>query len=156
YSTLSLPVVFGGEFGCSKKRGEPLVPPFRRAPVTGSTGTTRSLRQHSPTSTQQGIRGASRLEAAAWKGALMLKVYGSLLSPFVRKVRAVLAEKQLQYELVPTNPFEKSPEFLQRSPLGRIPAFEDDKGRRLADSTVIVEYLEERFPSLALLPKDPY
>jgi glutathione S-transferase len=86
----------------------------------------------------------------------MLKVYGALLSPFVRKVRAVLAEKQLQYELVPTNPFEKSPEFLKRSPLGRIPAFEDAQGRRLADSTVIVEYLEECFPNPALFPKDPY
>jgi glutathione S-transferase len=86
----------------------------------------------------------------------MLKIYGALLSPFVRKVRVVLAEKQLQYELVPTNPFEKSPDFLKRSPLGRIPALEDEQGRTLADSTVIVEYLEERFPSLALFPKDPY
>jgi glutathione S-transferase len=86
----------------------------------------------------------------------MLKIYGALLSPFVRKVRAVLAEKQLQYELVSTNPFEKSPEFLKRSPLGRIPAFEDEHGRMLADSTVIVEYLEERFPSPMLFPKDSY
>jgi len=86
----------------------------------------------------------------------MLKVYGAPLSPFVRKVRAALAEKQVQYELVPSNPFEKSPEFLKRSPLGRIPAFEDEQGRGLADSTVIVEYLEERFPIPALFPKDPY
>ena len=86
----------------------------------------------------------------------MMKVYGALLSPFVRKVRAVLAEKQLQYELVPTNPFEKSPGFLKRSPLGRIPAFEDDRGRILADSTVIVEYLEDLVPTPALFPKDPY
>ena len=86
----------------------------------------------------------------------MLKVNGALLSPFVRKVRAVLAEKQLQYELVPTNPFEKSPEFLKRSPLGRIPAFEDEQGRRLADSTVIVEYLEDLFfQTLHSFPRTP-
>ncbi len=86
----------------------------------------------------------------------MLKIYGALLSPFVRKVRAVLAEKQVEYDLVPSNPFEKSPEFLKRSPLGRIPAFEDEHGRGLADSTVIAEYLEERFPTPALFPQDVY
>lgn len=86
----------------------------------------------------------------------MLKIYGALLSPFVRKVRAVLAEKQIQYEFVPANPFEKSEDFLKRSPLGRIPALEDEQGRSLADSSVIVEYLEERFPTPALFPKDPY
>ena len=38
----------------------------------------------------------------------MLKIYGALLSPFVRKVRCVLTEKQVAYELVATNPFDKS------------------------------------------------
>jgi glutathione S-transferase len=86
----------------------------------------------------------------------MLKIYGALLSPFVRKVRVVLAEKQVDYELVPQNPFEKSAEFLAKSPLGRIPALDDEQGRSLADSSVIVEYLEERWPSPPMLPKDPY
>lgn len=86
----------------------------------------------------------------------MLKVYGALLSPFVRKVRTVLVEKQIEYSLVPMNPFEKSEELLKRSPLGRIPALEDEQGRSLADSSVIVEYLEERFPTPALFPRDPY
>ena len=86
----------------------------------------------------------------------MLKIYGALLSPFVRKVRCVLTEKQVAYELVATNPFDKSSEFLRRSPLGRIPALEDEEGRSLADSTVIAEYLEERFPTPPLFPRDPY
>jgi glutathione S-transferase len=86
----------------------------------------------------------------------MLKIYGALLSPFVRKVRCVLTEKQVGYELVATNPFDKSTEFLKRSPLGRIPALEDEQGRPLADSTVIVEYLEDRFPTPPIFPKDPY
>jgi glutathione S-transferase len=86
----------------------------------------------------------------------MLKIYGALLSPFVRKVRCVLTEKQAAYEMIATNPFDKSGEFLRRSPLGRIPALEDEEGRSLADSTVIVEYLEERFPTPALFPRDPY
>jgi glutathione S-transferase len=86
----------------------------------------------------------------------MLKIHGALLSPFVRKVRVVLAEKQVPYELVPANPFEKSEAFLKLSPLGRIPALEDEQGRSLADSSVIAEYLEERFPKPALFPTDPY
>jgi len=86
----------------------------------------------------------------------MLKLHGALLSPFVRKVRVVLAEKQIPYDLVPANPFEKSPEFLRLSPLGRIPALQDEQGRSLADSSVIAEYLEERFPEPALFPRDPY
>ena len=86
----------------------------------------------------------------------MLKIYGALLSPFVRKVRCVLTEKQVQYELVATNPFDKSTDFLRRSPLGRIPALEDEQGRSLADSSVIVEYLEERFPAPPVFPTDPF
>jgi glutathione S-transferase len=86
----------------------------------------------------------------------MLKLHGALLSPFVRKVRVILAEKQVPYDLVPANPFVKSPEFLKLSPLGRIPALEDEQGRSLADSSVIAEYLEERFPEPALFPSDPY
>jgi glutathione S-transferase len=68
----------------------------------------------------------------------------------------VLTEKQIGYELIATNPFDKSAEFLKRSPLGRIPALEDEQGRPLADSTVIVEYLEDRFPTPPVFPKDPY
>lgn len=86
----------------------------------------------------------------------MLKIYGALLSPFVRKVRCVLSEKQVAYEMVATNPFDKSGDFLKRSPLGRIPALEDEQGRSLADSTVIVEYLEERYPEPPLFPRDPW
>lgn len=86
----------------------------------------------------------------------MLKLYGSLLSPFVRKVRIVLAEKKVDYELVAQSPFEKTAEFLKKSPLGRIPALDDEQGRSLADSSIIAEYLEERFPEPQLLPRDPY
>jgi len=58
--------------------------------------------------------------------------------------------------MIPQNPFDKSEAFLQISPLGRIPALEDESGRCLADSSVISEYLEERFPTPPLFPKDPY
>ena len=57
---------------------------------------------------------------------MTLIVYGSSLSPFVRKVRVVMAEKGLEYTLDPVSPFAPPPEFLEISPLKRIPAFRDN------------------------------
>ena len=85
----------------------------------------------------------------------MPKVYGASASPFVRKVRAVLAEKGIAYELDPVIPFNVSPEFKRISPLGKIPVYEDG-GRTLPDSSVICAYLERAHPTPALYPKDPY
>ena len=50
---------------------------------------------------------------------MTLMIYGSTISPFVRKVRVVLAEKGLDYKLDPVNPFAPPPEFLAISPLPR-------------------------------------
>jgi glutathione S-transferase len=55
----------------------------------------------------------------------MRTVYGANASPFVRKVRVFLAEKDLPYYLEPVFPFNPMPEFKQMSPLGKIPAFRD-------------------------------
>ena len=86
---------------------------------------------------------------------MSLKVIGAGLSPFVRKVRAFLAEKNLSYEHEPLVPFGVSEEFKQKSPLGKIPCLEHD-GRALPDSSVICAYLERVFPEPALYPSDPY
>lgn len=85
----------------------------------------------------------------------MPTVYGANVSPFVRKVRAFLAEKNIPYELDPVVPFGASPEFKKMSPLGRIPAFRDGD-RTLADSSIICAYLERTHPTPALYPSDPY
>lgn len=85
----------------------------------------------------------------------MLKLYGAGPSPFVRKVRVVLAEKNLSYEHDPVVPFGVSDEFKKLSPLGKIPAIEDD-GRSLCDSSVICNYLERKHPEPAMYPKDAY
>lgn len=71
-------------------------------------------------------------------------LYGAPLSPFVRKARIVLAEKGIDYDLVPLDPFRKSEELLRLSPLGRVPALVDD-GKTLADSGVIAQYLEKKW-----------
>jgi glutathione S-transferase len=73
----------------------------------------------------------------------------------VRKVRVTLAEKGLDYELRPLLPFNVSAEYRKISPLGKIPAYEED-GRTLCDSSVICAYLERTHPEPALYPSDPY
>ena len=83
-----------------------------------------------------------------------MQLYGSPLSPFVRKILMVAAEKDIALELVPTAPFPPSPEFLQISPFGKIPAFRDGDFT-ISDSTAIFTYLEAKFPAPALLPADP-
>lgn len=83
-----------------------------------------------------------------------MKVYGARLSPFVRKVLTVLELKALPYEQIDVFPGAMTPDYLKLSPLGKIPAFEDD-GLAVSDSTVICEYLEERYPTVATLPALP-
>ncbi len=81
-------------------------------------------------------------------------LYGSSLSPFVRKVLAYAGEKGIELELQPTGFPGHSPEFLEASPFKRMPAFRDG-GYTLPDSSAIIHYLEARFPDPALIPADP-
>lgn len=83
-------------------------------------------------------------------------LYGSSLSPYVRKVLAFAAEKGIDLELQPTGtaPGHPSDEFLKASPLRKMPAFRDGEFR-LADSSAIIHYLEARFPEPRLIPSDP-
>lgn len=85
----------------------------------------------------------------------MLTVYGVGPSPFVRKVRVLLAEKGIPYQLEPVLPMNVSAEFKKISPLGKIPALRDGE-RTLADSSVICTYIERTHPQPALYPADPY
>jgi glutathione S-transferase len=85
----------------------------------------------------------------------MLKLYGVNASPFVRKVRVVLAEKDLSYEHDPVIPIGVSDDYKKISPLGKIPALADD-GKVLPDSSVICAYLDRRYPNPPLYPSDPY
>ncbi|WP_300657202.1 glutathione S-transferase family protein [Pseudomonas sp.] len=73
-----------------------------------------------------------------------LTVYGAPLSPFVRKVRLCLAEKDLEYKLEIVLPFGQPDWYRQLSPLGRIPALKHGDFS-LADSSVICQYLEDNY-----------
>jgi glutathione S-transferase len=83
-------------------------------------------------------------------------VYGSSLSPYVRKVLAVAGEKGVEVELRPmgTAPREPSEEFLEASPFRKMPALRDGDFT-LADSSAIIHYLEAKHPEPALIPADP-
>ncbi|PSN19441.1 glutathione S-transferase family protein [filamentous cyanobacterium CCP5] len=82
------------------------------------------------------------------------KLYYSGRSPYARKVRIVLAEKQLPYEHVEANIRQKTPEFLRLNPIGKIPVLVDENGLVFWDSTLIVEYLDETYPQPSFYPSD--
>jgi glutathione S-transferase len=85
----------------------------------------------------------------------MATVYGVPISPFVRKVRVAMAEKGIAYDLDPVIPVNVSPEYRKISPLGKVPAFRDGD-TTLADSSVIIAYLERTHPTPSLYPSDAY
>lgn len=81
-------------------------------------------------------------------------LYGTSLSPYVRKVLVSLAEKGVDVEHRPCFFHDPDAAFQAASPLGKIPAIDDD-GFKLADSSAILFYIEARHPSSALLPTAP-
>jgi glutathione S-transferase len=83
-----------------------------------------------------------------------MKIIGSYVSPYVRKVLVCLELKGLDYEVDPITPFFGNDEFERLSPLRRIPVLIDDE-LVLTDSTVIAEYLDEAYPEPPLLPQHP-
>ena len=83
----------------------------------------------------------------------MLKIHGVPFSAHTRKVIIAALEKGIPYETVPVVPLAPPPSWHDLSPLGYIPAVEDD-GYRLADSSVIGLYLERRHPNPSLYPTD--
>lgn len=83
-----------------------------------------------------------------------MKVIGSFVSPYVRKVLACLELKGLAYEIDPITPFFGNDAFERLSPLRRIPVLIDSE-TVLCDSSVIAAYLDESYPDLPLLPNAP-
>jgi glutathione S-transferase len=84
----------------------------------------------------------------------MMKLYDFLPCPFGQKVRIVLAEKGLSYDLIQvdlTQGEQRRPEFLRLNPFGRVPVLVDEE-TTVYDSTVIAEYLEDEYPEPPLLP----
>lgn len=82
-----------------------------------------------------------------------MKLIGSLTSPYVRKVRVVMAEKKLDYELVLDDVWADDAQIQEYNPLGKVPCLIMDDQGRLFDSRVIVEYLDTLSPVGRLIPQ---
>lgn len=81
-----------------------------------------------------------------------MKLIGSLTSPYVRKVRVVMAEKKIDYELVLENVWSADSKIQATNPLGKVPCLVMEDGSALYDSRVIVDYLDILTPVSKLLP----
>ena len=81
-----------------------------------------------------------------------MKLIGSLASPYVRKVRVVMAEKKLDYEFVQENVWAPDSTIQASNPLGKIPCLIMEDGGAMFDSRVIVEYLDTLTPVGKLIP----
>ena len=82
----------------------------------------------------------------------MLKLIGATTSPYVRKVRIVMAEKKLEYTFVEENVWAADTTINHANPLGKVPCLILDAGEALFDSRVIVEYLDILSPVGKLIP----
>jgi glutathione S-transferase len=81
-------------------------------------------------------------------------LYGSSMSPYVRKVIAYAGEKGIELDVQPTGLGDPNPEFRKASPFGKMPGFVDGD-YYLADSSAIIHYLEAKHPQPGLIPTDP-
>lgn len=73
------------------------------------------------------------------------------LSPYSRKVRLVMAEKKLPFELRVEKVWERRPEYLDLNPANTVPVLIEENGLVIPDSGVICEYLEEAYPDHPLM-----
>lgn len=89
-----------------------------------------------------------------------MKLYQTYYSPFPTRVRLALYAKGIDFETIepPSQGESTGPKgaFVVGNPMGRVPVLLLDDGRALPESEIICEYLEDAFPSPALLPADPW
>ena len=81
----------------------------------------------------------------------MRSLFHYSLCPFSRKIRLILAEKKLDFEMEAERFWERRPDYLALNPTGQVPTLVDLNGAILADSSVITEYLEEAYPEVPLI-----
>jgi glutathione S-transferase len=81
----------------------------------------------------------------------MRLLYHLPLSPYARKVRLVLAEKRLPFELRVEKTWARRPEYMELNPACTVPTLVEDNGLVIPDSGVICEYLDEAYPDMSLI-----
>lgn len=85
----------------------------------------------------------------------MLKLYHTPLSPYCRKIRMLLKEKDLAFELVNENVWDRRREFFTLNHAGEVPVLVDENGTTVCHSVAISEYLEEAYPEHGFLGTTP-
>ena len=83
---------------------------------------------------------------------MAMKIIGSTTSPYVRKVRVVMAEKKLDYQFVQEDVWRADTTIAQTNPLGKVPCLVMEGGDVIYDSRVIVEYMDALSPVGKLIP----
>ena len=81
-----------------------------------------------------------------------MKLIGAITSPYVRKVRVVMAEKKLDYRFVPEDVWSADTQISTSNPLGKVPCLVMEGAEAVFDSRVIVEYLDTLSPVGKLIP----
>ena len=82
-----------------------------------------------------------------------MKLIGAVTSPYVRKVRIVMAEKKLDYQFVHEDVWSADTRIAESNPLGKVPCLVMEGGEAVFDSRVIVEYLDTLSPVGKLIPQ---
>jgi glutathione S-transferase len=85
----------------------------------------------------------------------VITLYDAARCPYCARVRIVLAEKNVEFEAVEIDLSDRPAWLYGKNPIGRVPIVEEEDGRPLPESAVIMEFLEERYPEPPLLPPDP-
>jgi glutathione S-transferase len=83
-----------------------------------------------------------------------MQLYGSPTSPFVRKVRVLIAEKGIACPFVTEDPWQSRPEFLALNPIGKVPVLLLDDGKTLFESLAVMEYLDAQGTGARLMPPE--
>lgn len=84
----------------------------------------------------------------------MLKLYGIPMSNYFSMVKNALMEKDVHFEEVAMAP-SQDPKYLKKSPMGKVPIIETEQGF-LSESSAILDYLEDAYPSVPLYPGEPF
>jgi stringent starvation protein A len=84
----------------------------------------------------------------------VMTLYSDPINPYCHRVRLVLAEKNITYEVEDIDPLNMPEELMELNPYGTLPTLVD-RDLKLYESRIIMEYLDERFPHPPLLPVDP-
>ena len=84
----------------------------------------------------------------------MLKLISATPSPFARKVRVALMEKDIPFDLITVNPWNANERVDLHNHLGKIPVLITDPGKPIYESSYILDWLEVHFPEPSLIPKD--